>query len=115
MNDRCRARRRAAIATRRRRRFGVNRDGHVILYQSEAKSVSERDRFDARRTAPRKFSHSADTTPASKWMANCGSPDEIRNARTDRKSVVWGKSVSVRVDHGGRRFIKKKIRERKVK
>src|SRR3546814_15697927 len=25
----------------------------------------------------------------------------------DRKSVVWGKSVSVRVDLGGRRFIKK--------
>src|SRR3546814_19961389 len=29
-------------------------------------------------------------------------------ARADRKSVVWGKSVSVRVDLGGRRFIKKK-------
>src|SRR3546814_12871892 len=26
----------------------------------------------------------------------------------DRKSVVYGKSVSVRVDHGGRRVIKKK-------
>src|SRR3546814_13704928 len=26
----------------------------------------------------------------------------------DRKSVVWGKSVSVRVDIGGRRLIKKK-------
>src|SRR3546814_18388109 len=28
--------------------------------------------------------------------------------RRDRKSVVWGKSVSVRVDLGGRRIIKKK-------
>src|SRR3546814_15143185 len=28
---------------------------------------------------------------------------------SDRKSVVWGKSVSVRVDLGGRRIIKKKI------
>src|SRR3546814_19123599 len=28
--------------------------------------------------------------------------------RADRKSVVSGKSVSVRVDHGGRRIIKKK-------
>src|SRR3546814_18933194 len=28
-------------------------------------------------------------------------------APADRKSVVSGKSVSVRVDHGGRRFIKK--------
>src|SRR3546814_17329859 len=27
---------------------------------------------------------------------------------TDRKSVVWGKSVSVRVDIGGRRTINKK-------
>src|SRR3546814_11076984 len=31
--------------------------------------------------------------------------------RTDRKSVVEGKSVSVRVDLGGRRIIKKKIQE----
>src|SRR3546814_20596679 len=31
-------------------------------------------------------------------------------ARGDRKSVVWGKSVSVRVDLGGRRVIKKKKR-----
>src|SRR3546814_15128401 len=29
----------------------------------------------------------------------------------DRKSVVEGKSVSVRVDHGGRRIIKKKMME----
>src|SRR3546814_11476676 len=34
-----------------------------------------------------------------------------RSARSgggDRKSVVWGKSVSVRVDLGGRRFLSKK-------
>src|SRR3546814_18377766 len=31
-----------------------------------------------------------------------------RQAHTDRKSVVSGKSVSVRVDLGGRRIIKKK-------
>src|SRR3546814_16412356 len=31
---------------------------------------------------------------------------------TDRKSVVWGKSVSVRVDLGGRRIIKKKKKYR---
>src|SRR3546814_14273184 len=29
-------------------------------------------------------------------------------AKLDRKSVVWGKGVSVRVDLGGRRIIKKK-------
>src|SRR3546814_14331457 len=31
-----------------------------------------------------------------------------RKDRRDRKSDVWGKSVSVRVDLGGRRFIKQK-------
>src|SRR3546814_17166761 len=30
----------------------------------------------------------------------------------DRKSVVWGKRVSVRVDHGGRRDIKNRNRTR---
>src|SRR3546814_14176314 len=29
---------------------------------------------------------------------------------TDRKSAVWGMSVSVRVDRGGRRIVKKKYR-----
>src|SRR3546814_12676643 len=32
----------------------------------------------------------------------------LRNRIIDRKSVVWGKSVSVRVDLGGRRILKKK-------
>src|SRR3546814_16367274 len=35
-------------------------------------------------------------------------PTRIRAAPRDRKSVVSGKSVSVSVDHGGRRIIKKK-------
>src|SRR3546814_14444146 len=33
---------------------------------------------------------------------------------TDRKSVVWGKSVSLRVDLGGRRNIKNKRRIRET-
>src|SRR3546814_17480454 len=33
----------------------------------------------------------------------------------DRKSVEWGKSVSVRVDLGGRRIIKKKIKKKYTK
>src|SRR3546814_11034060 len=51
-------------------------------------------------------------------LAAAGLPPEDRVAgqrgaaapagRVDRKSVVWGKSVSVRVDLGGRRIIKKK-------
>src|SRR3546814_18547885 len=32
----------------------------------------------------------------------------------DRKSVVWGKSVSVRVDLGGRRIIKKKQQKQMI-
>src|SRR3546814_17835695 len=34
--------------------------------------------------------------------------------RIDRKSVVWGKSVSVRVDLGGRRIIKKKKKRQMI-
>src|SRR3546814_13721984 len=34
----------------------------------------------------------------------------VSDAAADRKSVVYGKSVSVRVDLGGRRIIKKKKR-----
>src|SRR3546814_19127258 len=36
--------------------------------------------------------------------------DRVQDGGEDRKSVVWGKSVSVRVDLGGRRIIKQKIR-----
>src|SRR3546814_19014078 len=35
--------------------------------------------------------------------------DVVLTEQADRKSVVLGKSVSVRVDCGGRRIIKKKI------
>src|SRR3546814_16965391 len=49
-----------------------------------------------------------------------GSTDEtylaakaVTQPRIDRKSVVKGKSVSVRVDLGGRRFIKKKNKKSK--
>src|SRR3546814_14887835 len=35
-----------------------------------------------------------------------GMPEEAKRNILDRKSVGWGKSVSVRVDLGGRRIIK---------
>src|SRR3546814_17207995 len=38
-----------------------------------------------------------------------------RGAAGDRKSVVSGKSVSVRVDHGGRRILHKKKKKKKQK
>src|SRR3546814_14493701 len=41
-------------------------------------------------------------------------PEEQDRAGADRKSVVKGKSVSVRVDLGGRRIIKKKQRVNKT-
>src|SRR3546814_12393461 len=43
--------------------------------------------------------------PAAARLCGEGAADE---ERVDRKSVVQGKSVSVRVDLGGRRLIKKK-------
>src|SRR3546814_11403375 len=42
------------------------------------------------------------------WL---GAFDGVRSADGDRKSVVEGKGVSVRVDPGGRRIIKKKKNE----
>src|SRR3546814_4602523 len=48
------------------------------------------------------FSHS------SEW-SRCGTRCAATASRSDRKSVVWEKSVSVCVDLGGRRSIKKKI------
>src|SRR3546814_14593222 len=40
-------------------------------------------------------------------------PRELHPTLEDRKSVVEGKSVSVRVDRGGRRIIKKKKKKEK--
>src|SRR3546814_13551274 len=54
------------------------------------------------------------------WTSSCGPPALWATARSptrtcvDRKSVVLGKSVSVRVDLGGRRIIKKKIIQKRI-
>src|SRR3546814_16572062 len=48
-------------------------------------------------------------TEAMMWEAGLGEGDlETHIGQLDRKSVVEGKSVSVRVDLGGRRILKKK-------
>src|SRR3546814_8505235 len=47
--------------------------------------------------------------PAAEWPIGAGHTVEDLIREIDRKSVVEGKSESVRVDHGGRRIIKKKI------
>src|SRR3546814_15620937 len=56
--------------------------------------------------APRS-SHSKTTISAVTGMAAMAG-QALSAGRSDRKSVVEGESVSVRVDHGGRRIIKKK-------
>src|SRR3546814_21163166 len=59
------------------------------------------------------------TPLSSKWSGNAGIEYrkpvgnlELTGRVEDRKSVVSGKSVSVRVDLGGRRCIKKKTKKR---
>src|SRR3546814_2789571 len=59
----------------------------------------------ARRVRPR---HLARRAPHDDRRGGAGA----RHYFGDRKSVVEGKSVSVRVDLGGRRIIKKKIKDR---
>src|SRR3546814_11501164 len=49
-----------------------------------------------------------DSVDLNRWSADVGSI----NVSADRKSVVEGKSVSVRVDLGGRRSIKKNNNKR---
>src|SRR3546814_12232310 len=51
-----------------------------------------------------------------RWLASAlqrisGAAQRIPNEAADRKRVAEGKSVSVRVDIGGRRIIKKKIKK----
>src|SRR3546814_16187005 len=47
-------------------------------------------------------------------LAFIGEPHLSGNEAVDRKSVVKGKSVSVRVDLGGRRIIKKQNQKKKI-
>src|SRR3546814_16644219 len=44
----------------------------------------------------------------------CGVSPDLLHVEQDRKSVVSGKSVSVRVDLGGRRIIKKKKKKNNI-
>src|SRR3546814_12322055 len=52
------------------------------------------------------YTHIPEFDASVKGVIFSGSPYSVRQ---DRKSVVSGKSVSVRVDRGGRRIIMKKI------
>src|SRR3546814_20736707 len=50
-----------------------------------------------------------------RWMGgrSAGQARQVKAERTDRKSVVEGKSVSVSVDIGGSRIIKKKNKKKR--
>src|SRR3546814_13900084 len=48
----------------------------------------------------------ASHSPVSDFARDVQTWPEVVDCYADRKSVVWGKSVSVRVDLGGRRIIK---------
>src|SRR3546814_11215182 len=58
----------------------------------------------------------SDASPA-RSPSHCATLNTVKRLRngTDRKSVVEGKSVSVRVDLGGRRIIQKKQYETQTK
>src|SRR3546814_19775647 len=57
----------------------------------------------------------AEAAPAKARIALINPARRLPEARSDRKSVVEGKGVSVRVELGGRRFIKKKKQKQKQK
>src|SRR3546814_11184292 len=61
------------------------------------------------RSSTRVSRSSADSLVGSSMTAAARESRSRRSFFLDRKSVVSGKSVSVRVDLGGRRIIKKKI------
>src|SRR3546814_14840816 len=70
-----------------------------------------------RRNAPRfRIMRSARTVRPSRGRGRETAPMTRRCRQlwslSDRKSVVWGKSVSVRVDLGGRRIVKKKKKQK---
>src|SRR3546814_19759929 len=64
--------------------------------------------FERQRVKQRRISHRPAPRPARRASPRARRLRPWHWLRPDRKSVVEGKSVSVRVDLGGRRFIKKK-------
>src|SRR3546814_20599303 len=100
-----------AIAADQDRAAAVTRD--MQGWAERAETAAERDRELAARAAAldEELAALAAAPPDLKHRAQALA-DEAQAAReSDRKSVVEGKSVSVRVDLGGRRIIKKKVRK----
>src|SRR3546814_19935455 len=86
-------------------------EGSILIRGEEAAKLHNDGRTRLRRDAlgfVYQFHH---LLPDFSAVENVILPQMIRNADPrDRKSVVSGKSVSVRVDLGGRRIIKKKTK-----
>src|SRR3546814_15227246 len=90
-------------------RFGCT---HRDTTGSRAYGRQVRERFSGhgRRSSQRRQG------PALRLYGTIGHGDALQKrgaASLDRKSVVSGKRVSVRVDHGGRRILKKKRKQKK--
>src|SRR3546814_18993869 len=85
--------------------YGVEVEGPSIAHLADYYRALFRWSGDPRgsmRTIRKLVQSSSQTRGAVRWLI--GGP-KLRTSG-DRKSVVWGKSASVRVDHGGRRNIK---------
>src|SRR3546814_14690252 len=82
--------------------------GGAAARQGDAQvvGVQQREALVVRLGAPRRGAEQARVGAGAEGDHECDR-DHHRPAPADRKSVVWGKSVSVRVDLGGRRIINK--------
>src|SRR3546814_20528611 len=76
------------------RHHGDEEGGRPLVAEPQDRTVDQAERIQ----------HRVDIAP----LAQEREPDDARSEIGDRKGVVEGKSVSVRVDLGGRRIIKNK-------
>src|SRR3546814_16869613 len=80
---------------------------HVAAYTARFGAVRSRPAYDHPLRRHRRWSHRQRRPRVASVRARARYPEDRSNS-VDRKSVVQGKSGSVRVDPGGRRIIKKK-------
>src|SRR3546814_19130790 len=94
----------------RRTTFGltVDRSGELVIHAPESSNLRELTRWTRSKLlwVHRKLLNKAEVAPRVR------EPEFVRGE--DRKRVVSGKSVSVRVDLGGRGIIKKRISHKKI-
>src|SRR3546814_11947054 len=96
------------MRARRRRRVADPGPNPPFPPRTRTPHPRERRRAGGGRVRALILSVAAALLAVSPAMAQDGTDEAALPAATDRKSVVEGKSVSVRVDLGGRRLIKNK-------